>query len=273
MSASSILQSRIDSAALRNVIQPMGWRLSLLLFGIPGLVEVMRAYWLTPALASSGLPPLYAEMIPASIVLAAMLLAAIIGYRLEGRALIWSGLTERFRLRRLTSREWLGLVGGAFALLLLQSLGGQLAQWLVENGMMPLPSSIPAWADPRISMPFTERFDAGPGGLRGNWPALFLAATLFLFNLFGEELWWRGYILPRQELVFGKWTWLVHGTMWAVLFHLWQYWRVIGLLPADLLLVFIAWRTKNNTTLLIVHGVQLFSFPLIILLAILGASI
>ena len=40
--------------------------------------------------------------------------------------------------------------------------------------------------------------------LGGAWWVLFYYATvILLFNIGGEELWWRGYVLPRQELAFG----------------------------------------------------------------------
>jgi membrane protease YdiL (CAAX protease family) len=41
------------------------------------------------------------------------------------------------------------------------------------------------------------------------WP------VFFFFNIFGEEFLWRGYIQPRQELLNKKFTWLVHGLLWA----------------------------------------------------------
>ena len=33
----------------------------------------------------------------------------------------------------------------------------------------------------------------------------------WLLNIMGEEILWRGVILPAQELVFRKNTWLIHG--------------------------------------------------------------
>jgi membrane protease YdiL (CAAX protease family) len=35
----------------------------------------------------------------------------------------------------------------------------------------------------------------------------------FFFNIVGEELWWRGFILPRQEPVFGRRTWVLQGVL------------------------------------------------------------
>jgi len=39
------------------------------------------------------------------------------------------------------------------------------------------------------------------------WPPLsgWMNVIVLFFNIVGEELWWRGYILPRQELTFQVW--------------------------------------------------------------------
>eukprot|EP01084_Bolivina_argentea_P125403 222196_1 len=47
----------------------------------------------------------------------------------------------------------------------------------------------------------------------------------FFVNIMGEEILWRGIMFPRQELYFGKYTWIVHGVGWF-LFHIafgWPY--------------------------------------------------
>jgi membrane protease YdiL (CAAX protease family) len=75
----------------------------------------------------------------------------------------------------------------------------------------------------------------------------------FFFNIVGEELWWRGLILPRQELSFGRYTWLVHGLLWAA-FHAFKWWDVIGLIPVCLLIAGAGQRLKTNWTGLIGHA-------------------
>jgi membrane protease YdiL (CAAX protease family) len=57
--------------------------------------------------------------------------------------------------------------------------------------------------------------------LQGAWWILICYAVLILVcNIGGEELWWRGYVLPRQELAFGGTAWVLHGISWSVWYFL-----------------------------------------------------
>jgi membrane protease YdiL (CAAX protease family) len=77
----------------------------------------------------------------------------------------------------------------------------------------------------------------------------------FLFNILGEEMSWRGYILPRQEATTGAVTWLIHGLLWAA-FHLGMGWSPIWLaLPNFLILPLVVQITKNTSIALVVHSV------------------
>ena len=77
---------------------------------------------------------------------------------------------------------------------------------------------------------------------------------LFFFNIAGEELWWRGYMLPRQERSHGEAAWIVHG-VGLIVFHL-----PLGIpltiiaLPVLFGLPFVVQRRRNLWTGFIVHG-------------------
>src|SRR6266852_7471582 len=45
------------------------------------------------------------------------------------------------------------------------------------------------------------------------WILVYYAVLILVCNIGGEELWWRGYVLPRQELAFGR----SHGLFMALL--------------------------------------------------------
>jgi membrane protease YdiL (CAAX protease family) len=72
----------------------------------------------------------------------------------------------------------------------------------------------------------------------------------------GEEFWWRGVILPRQQLVF-KFVavWILHSVLWT-LFHGYKYWDLLNLLPLSLGLTFAVLYLRNNTTGLLMHFVS-----------------
>jgi membrane protease YdiL (CAAX protease family) len=78
---------------------------------------------------------------------------------------------------------------------------------------------------------------------------------LFFFNITGEELWWRGYVLPRQEQSHGKAAWIVHGIGLAV-FHIpLGIPLTIVLLPFLFGLPLIVQRQRNLWTGFVVHGI------------------
>jgi membrane protease YdiL (CAAX protease family) len=86
-----------------------------------------------------------------------------------------------------------------------------------------------------------------------------------VLNVLGEELWWRGYILPRQELSLGKWTWVIHGLFWTV-FHSFFYWELIMLLPGCLALAYVAYKCKSTWPGIIAHFA--YSLPSLIIILI-----
>ena len=94
--------------------------------------------------------------------------------------------------------------------------------------------------------------------LQGNWwIVIYYAAVMLVCNIGGEELWWRGYVLPRQELAFGRHAWIVHGILWSA-FHLFMQptlWDTTRMAITGLALSFIAQRTKNTWPGIIGHTV------------------
>jgi membrane protease YdiL (CAAX protease family) len=60
-------------------------------------------------------------------------------------------------------------------------------------------------------------------------------------------------LLPRQERAHGRWTWLIHGGLWA-LFHAPFYpWQVIALLPICLAIAWVCQRRQSTTPGLVLH--------------------
>jgi uncharacterized protein len=97
---------------------------------------------------------------------------------------------------------------------------------------------------------------AGHTLLAGSWGWFAIIATLAVFNtVLGEELLFRGFLLPRMNDVFGRRDWLANGVLFAG-YHLHMPWEI----PTTLLDTFIlAYPSKRYRSALIgiaVHSAQ-----------------
>jgi membrane protease YdiL (CAAX protease family) len=88
---------------------------------------------------------------------------------------------------------------------------------------------------------------------------LAVLVVLWIFNtVLGEELLFRGYLLPRMNGVFGRRDWLANGVLFAV-YHLHEPWVI----PGPLLLPVEAYGTKRYRSALVgiaVHSAQSLLF-------------
>jgi len=245
-------------------LKPMGLPLALLYFGIPALVFVLSVYYLIPYFMAQGITEFMSYSLSLLIPLIVMFIASLIALRVEGYPLTWNSMKERFRLRRMDRTDWKWTIVSLIIMFVGAGIFGVLGQLLVINKIIPLPTQIPtALLDPTVEPANVMNIFAsslGPNA-KGNWWLVIFSLILLAFNIFGEEFWWRGVVLPRQELVHGKWTWIIHGTMWA-LFHAFKYWAWIGLLPVTLALSYVAQKRKNTWPGIINHfiinGISLF---------------
>jgi membrane protease YdiL (CAAX protease family) len=108
--------------------------------------------------------------------------------------------------------------------------------------------------------------------LVGAWWFLGLFVVLSIFNVFlGEELLFRGVLLPKMEGVFGRWSWVANGVLFAF-YHLHQPWGIAENLVSGAILAYPSWRFRSTWMAVIVHSVQNVFFGLLILGLILGLA-
>jgi membrane protease YdiL (CAAX protease family) len=91
--------------------------------------------------------------------------------------------------------------------------------------------------------------NVSPSGAIMNLP---LMVFVLFMNIMSEELWWRGYILPRQEKQHGRYTWAIHGVLWAF-FHAFKWWAVPFMLFTTWIIPLISQRFGNTTPGIIIH--------------------
>jgi membrane protease YdiL (CAAX protease family) len=108
--------------------------------------------------------------------------------------------------------------------------------------------------------------------LVGAWWFFGLFVVLSVFNVFlGEELLFRGVLLPKMEGVFGKWSWVANGVLFAF-YHVHQPWGILGNVVSSLFLAFPSWRFRSTWMAVIVHSAQNVFFAFLILGVILGLA-
>jgi membrane protease YdiL (CAAX protease family) len=235
-------------------LSPLRWPLSVLLVLVPSLFGTLLIQVIFPRILKTNPIPFLYLYLPWWIVFSGSItsLAALIAYRLEGNSFTWRHFKARFRLHMIRGAEWrwlwLLLLTFAGAVALMQLIGPRLA-------------SIPGLAMP-VSFP-PELNPSDPAGLvpgefmgvtlAGKWwlPAVYFIG--WVMNIMGEELWFRGYMLPRQEAAYGGKAWILHGVVWS-LHHLWQRWTLPVLAPYSFLWSYIIQRGRNTTIPIVVHG-------------------
>jgi membrane protease YdiL (CAAX protease family) len=77
----------------------------------------------------------------------------------------------------------------------------------------------------------------------------------WVLNIMGEEVLWRGVLLPGQETVSGKRAWLINGAGWSI-FHLSFGWQLlVTMIPVLFILPYVVQKTRNSWTGVIIHAV------------------
>jgi len=154
----------------------------------------------------------------------------------EGFKLDKETISTRLRFRRLNKSDLLCTLTGFIAVAILSGL------------VMKLLVIIVGQFDPSPKFMTFEPLS------KGRYWLLLIWLPYWILNILGEEFIWRGVMLPRQELAFGKFTWIIHGFGWG-LFHIAFGWKLlITLIPLIFIQSYVVQKTKNSWTGVIIHG-------------------
>jgi membrane protease YdiL (CAAX protease family) len=117
----------------------------------------------------------------------------------------------------------------------------------ILGGFLPIPQGIPDYVNPlkQLSIAQVKAQLVAQG-------AVPLIPIVLLLNIFGEEIFWRGMVFPRQELRHGRRTFLIHGAIWAFS-HLFQYWLLLPILISSVALAYVYQRTRNTWAGILAH--------------------
>lgn len=233
--------------------KPLTVKGSLPLFFIPSILMIINVNLIMRVFDNQGFPFFYNYSFVYGIVpLSLFIIVAVMAYRREGNEMAWEAFKVRYRLPAMRKSDWLWIIG----LFIVMNLGLVIFSFTTKPiaKIIHPPSYWPAELNPLKDSNMSGVPDTFLGtSLSGNWTVLFLVLVNIILVSLGEELWWRGYILPRQELQYGDRTWIIHGTLWA-LFHIFTPWNIFVLLPGTLALSYVAQKRKNNWICIITHG-------------------
>lgn len=165
-----------------------------------------------------------------------LIITGVLILRREGFGFSAKTWVDRLRFRKISKKD---ILWGLFGLIFVGVASG-----LLMKGMEY----------------FIGSFDHSPSFMtfeplsKGRYWLLLVWLPYWILNIMGEEFLWRGVMLPRQELAFGKYTWLIHGFGWG-LFHVAFGWHLlITLIPLIFIQSYIVQKTKNSWVGVIMHG-------------------
>jgi len=264
-SAPARVQGKVDPESPPPQAVSLGTAASV--FAPSCLLILVSVYVVWPRLIAAGLPPLLGYLLCFQTIPFLLLFMQLAMYlRHEGREAGPTSLVERLRLRL----AWKPIAVG-FALFVAGAAiyGGlqPVSRWLAGVELF----APPAWFPPDLH----PLKDSHTGSFMGYpmtgklWP-VGLWTVGWLLNIVGEELLFRGYLLPRLEKTYKTRAWLVNGLMWNA-WHIFWRWQMVTLLPFCLLVPFAAQKTRSTWPGLVGHGLLNFVAVILLLRAALGS--
>jgi CAAX protease family protein len=184
----------------------------------------------------------------------------VLVYRERG-SLRWSVLKDALWLHSPRSPST-GCVGGRLWLVVIPFV-----LLYAAEGAIPILSVIPPVASHDFNVFLGS--DAGQAFMSGNWVWFAVIVALFVFNTaLGEELLFRGVLLPRMQGAFGRWDWVANGFLFAF-YHLREPWLISSSLVDIFALSYPSRRYRSALIGIIVHSSQGVFFLVLLLFLVL----
>jgi membrane protease YdiL (CAAX protease family) len=252
--------ARPDAAVSPVEIPQLRKRGIFAVWAAAALPMALLAWLVAPALAGRFAGDGHVPMAKALLVSLAIgmvwqfvLVATLVGR--EQRTLRWSAVREALWLRSPRSPRS-GRVGGRVWLVVIPLIVAfTFAQELV--------AIVPAPADREFATLLES--DAGKAFLDGafGWYALIL--VFFVFNtVLGEELLFRGYLLPRMNGAFGRGDWVANGLLFAG-YHVHVPWAIPGTLLEMFTTAYPTKRYRSAWIGIAVHSAQSVFLAILVL--------
>lgn len=234
----------------RHVFPQHALLASILYHLLPGVGMTLFHSVTAPRLFQLGLPAVWGLLLGTLFIIIPLELGLLLyaGKQQTGRVTL-RGILDH---KPLPMRQFLWLIPLVFlASAILPGLGVAIEPWLRTEVF----GWLPAWYSP------------SPAALAGATPALWITTAMLWFvsqviaGPIVEELYFRGYLLPRVAYL-GRWAPLFNAGLFA-LYHFWQPHALLTILLTSLPLAYAVWWKHNLYPSIIAHcSVNLLTFVL-----------
>jgi membrane protease YdiL (CAAX protease family) len=230
-------------------MKPLGLGKSILCFAILALLMQGMLHVVMRVTAYLGYRLFFTFLIGFGVPSFLLLFAALILYRSERSGL---SFRERFRLQKMDGNGWIWTIVLCAIWIAVPVIMRPVTTWLQTNWFHPSKMWI------RMMTPDPNYFMEVP---MSAWVYVALSAFILL-NVLGGELFFRGYIFPRQELAFGSRTWFIHAVLW-ILFRSFLPWELATVAVLGFALSYFVQRTHNTWTSILAHFCGLITMMLL----------
>jgi uncharacterized protein len=249
--AAGSVASRTDAAVSSVEITQLSKRAILAIWAAAALPMAALAWLVAPVLedrfSGEGVVPMAkALVVSLAIGLVWQFVLVMVLVAREQGTLRWATTRQALWLRSPRSPRS-GRVGGRIWLILIPLI-------LVFGAVHELIPTIAAPENREFATVFES--DAGKEFLSGAWGWYGLILVMFLFNTaLGEELLFRGFLLPRMNGAFGRGDWVANGLLFTG-YHLHVPWAMPATLLDMFLLAYPSKRYRSAWIGIAVHSAQ-----------------
>lgn len=187
-----------------------------------------------------GVAPLIGWWLASGIIVFGLFTGAILAARYRTQTKTLREVLTALNIRSMNKTDTLWAFGGLLGVLVLTGVVVIVFDKLFSLNLLS--------QDSYASFLRMEKLKPGQYWLFAAW------LPYFFFNIVGEELMWRGYLLPRQSATLGQYAWILNGVLWAI-FHAGIGWRIaIVLLPIEFIVPYVVQKRQNIWLGIIIHG-------------------
>ncbi len=234
-------------------VKPISLLKSFMLFLIPSLYFILITWVLIPIMNSSlEIHPALSWFIGALLVFVPLFFLAFFLTKKDGFK-IKTEIYDRLRLKKLSKKDWKYIIISSVSIFVITGLIFGVSKFLHNSFGIRELRSTPGFMD---FEPFVGKEKL----------LLLVWIFMFFFNICGEELLWRGYIMPRQELKHKQYAWIVNGVLWIIFHACFGLDLIIIILPVVFILPYAVYKTKNTIVGILIHAI--LNGPMFILVSL-----